>query len=92
MAQRTAIVKATSNADFGRRVGIHYTFASRIRNGKRLPSLDTISAIQTEFNLNDKETSDMIHAAAAGPQAFGDWINEHLFEESVSPERASQDA
>lgn len=88
MATRTAIVQATSNADFGRRVGIHYTFASRIRNGKRLPSLETITLIQSEFKLSDAETGAMIAAAREGAESFGAWVNENLFEESTAPERA----
>lgn len=74
------IIKATSNADFGRRVGVHYTYASRLRNGQRIPSSHTINAIRTAFELDEHMTSEMIQAAQTA-EGFGDWISEHLFEE-----------
>lgn len=79
-SRKGPIVKALSNADFGRRVGIHYTHASRLRNGQRLPSVSVLSSVQDAFQLNDKETSEMLEAAR-DPEAFGRWIDEHLFDE-----------
>jgi transcriptional regulator with XRE-family HTH domain len=80
MAVVLPIQKATSNADFGRRVGIHYTYASRLRNGQRVPSSHTINAIRNAFDLDEHMTSEMIQAAASA-EGFGEWISEHLFEE-----------
>jgi len=77
------IRKATSNTDFGNRVGIHYTFASRLRNGQRIPSLDTLNRIIEAFELNESEAAAITHSARSAPE-FGTWISEHLFEESTS--------
>jgi transcriptional regulator with XRE-family HTH domain len=73
------IDKAVSNADFGRRVGVHYTFASRLRNGQRIPSVETISAIRAAFNLDAATTVAMMDAAAQGAPTFGEWLNSTLF-------------
>ena len=73
------IDKAVSNADFGRRVGVHYTFASRLRNGQRIPSVETISAIRAAFNLDSATTVAMMDAAAQGSTVYGEWLNSTLF-------------
>ena len=76
--------KATSNADFVRRVGVQYTYASRLRNGERLPSMHTLQSIRSAFKLDDSQYISMLDAVARGPEYFGAWANRHLFEESVS--------
>ena len=73
------IDKAVSNTDFANRVGVHYTFASRLRNGQRVPSMATVTAIREAFELNSKQTTDMMDAIAAGPADFGYWVNDNLF-------------
>lgn len=78
-APSSSIVRATSNADFGRRVGVHYTYASRLRNGQRLPSSSTLIAIRHAFVLDDHMASEMMNATASAAQ-FGAWITDHLFE------------
>ena len=73
------IDKAVSNADFGRRVGVHYTFASRLRNGQRVPSMATVTAIREAFELTGPQTTAMMDAIANGAPAFGEWVNKNLF-------------
>lgn len=74
-----AIDRAVSNTDFARRVGIHYTMASRIRNGKRMPSSATLSRIQTSFGVQGDLLKSMMAALDEGQSAFGAWVQEHLF-------------
>lgn len=76
------INKAVSNTDFANRVGVHYTFASRLRNGQRVPSMATVTAIREAFELTGKQTTDMMDAIAQGPSAFGEWVNTNLFVKS----------
>lgn len=71
--------KAVSNADFGRRVGVHYTFASRLRTGQRIPSMATVVAIREAFDLDPKATAEMLDAIGESPAAFGQWVNKNLF-------------
>lgn len=74
--------KATSNADFARLVGVHFTMASRLRNGHRVPSPLTMIAIRRAFKLTDQEVVEMLEAACS-PDAFGQWARTHLFEEHI---------
>lgn len=76
------INKAVSNTDFANRVGVHYTFASRLRNGQRVPSMATVTAIREAFGLTGKQTTDMMDAIAQGPSVFGEWVNTNLFVKS----------
>lgn len=76
----TKVVKATSNTDFARRVGIHYTMASRIRNGKRMPSAGTLSSVIEAFQIKGKKLDDLMHAVNEGQESFGVWVRANLFE------------
>lgn len=60
-------------------MGVHYTFASRLRNGQRVPSMATVTSIREAFALNGKQTTAMMDAIADGAEAFGAWINKNLF-------------
>lgn len=73
------IEKAASNTDFARRVGVHYTMASRIRNGKRMPSSHTLSSMQVAFGVQDGDLRSMMKAIEGGQDTFGAWVREHLF-------------
>jgi transcriptional regulator with XRE-family HTH domain len=75
--------KATSNTDFGRRVGVHFTMASRLRNGHRVPSPQTMLAIRKAFDLSPVEVDAMVQAADT-PDTFGAWARANLFEEAVT--------
>lgn len=73
------IEPAVSNTDFARRVGIHYTMASRIRNGKRMPSAATLTAIIRAFHISEPLLTSMMNALDGGQDEFGKWIRKNLF-------------
>ena len=75
----STIERAVSNTDFARRVGVHYTMASRLRNGKRMPSSHTLSSICSAFNLRGADQEAMMRAVEAGQTEFGRWVREQLF-------------
>lgn len=75
----TPITQAASNTDFARRVGVHYTMASRIRNGKRMPSSHTLSCIQVAFDIQGDALTAMMQAVEGGQVTFGAWVRETLF-------------
>ena len=79
MNKNTRPVKAASNTDFARRVGVHYTMASRIRNGKRMPSSRTLSSIQVAFTIAGKDLQAMMVAVEGGAPTFSAWVRENLF-------------
>jgi transcriptional regulator with XRE-family HTH domain len=62
-----------SNADFGKRIGVTHSMASRIRNGQRLPSTARIAAIHREFEI---PLDQLIGAAEKGPTAFSQLMRE----------------
>ncbi len=63
-----------SNAEFGRRIGVGHSMASRIRSGQRVPSTGRILRIHEEFGL----PLDELMAAAASPAAFASLLGSKL--------------
>ena len=56
-----------SNSEFGRRIGVTHSMASRVRAGKRLPGIGTMQRISSEFGI---PIADLVTAHQAGPEAF----------------------
>lgn len=65
-----------SNAAFGHAVGVHFTTASRYRNGERVPSTDVALKIVKAYGLDLEE---MIEAMASGREIFGHYIRMRVF-------------
>lgn len=57
-----------SNDELGRRIGVSHSMASRIRNGRRLPSTRTLARICQEFDIPLPEAH---QAYECGPLEFG---------------------
>lgn len=68
---------AVSNAQFAKAVNAHYTMASRLRNGQRMPSVSMLNRIIEAYHLDAAET---LAAYAAGPAQFGRYLREQVFE------------
>lgn len=66
-----------TNEEFAQRVGCHFTMASRMKNGERLPSVKTLVRISDEFNL---PISTLTQAHTQGPVAFSKLLRERVFE------------
>ena len=64
-----------SNEEFGSRIGVSHSMASRIRNGRRLPGILVIGAIHREFGI---PLARLHRAYADGPDAFGRLVSETL--------------
>jgi transcriptional regulator with XRE-family HTH domain len=73
---------AVTNEEFAERVGVHFTMASRMRNGNRLPSVKTMISISNAFDLKMDDLSD---AYAAGPDQFGEFLRENIFDSIPNP-------
>lgn len=71
------MIPILTNEQFGERVGVHFTMASRLRNGMRLPSVTTLSNITREFNLDPQ---DALEAYRGGAEAFGRFLRERVFD------------
>lgn len=68
---------AMTNYSFAEAVGINYTMASRLRNGKRLPSGRLLLRIQEQFGLPYEELRD---AYQGGSAEFGRYISAKIFD------------
>jgi len=76
-----------TNEEFGERVGCHYSMASRLRNGERLPSRDLLRRIISAFELNRAEAYE---AYDQGKEEFSRYLRATVLEpsepESSDPE------
>lgn len=61
-----------TNEEFGNRIGVSHSMASRIRNGRRLPGTQVLWAIHREFGIPVEE---LMAAHQDGPTAFGELIS-----------------
>lgn len=61
---------------FSDRVGCHFTTASRLRAGERLPGRRLLRSIVKEYGLDRGAALD---AFTAGPESFGAFLRENVF-------------
>lgn len=66
-----------TNEEFGERVGCHYSMASRLRNGERLPSRDLLRRIISAFELDRAEAYE---AYDQGKEAFSQYLRGTVLE------------
>ena len=64
-----------SNRELGERIGVSPSMASRLRNGRRGPSVPVLYAISEEFDL---PLSRLVAARVEGPEAFGAVLQRRL--------------
>jgi transcriptional regulator with XRE-family HTH domain len=65
-----------TNGEFARAIGVHFTMASRYRNGQRIPSTTVLKKIADEYGLPIDE---LVDAATAGGDQFGHYMRYNLF-------------
>ena len=68
-----------TNPEFARRVELHFTMASRLRNGERLPGLATFIRVVKEFSLSDDKIREWLMAIDKGEEASGQWLRDNIF-------------
>jgi hypothetical protein len=73
------VTNPVTNFDFAKRVGIHYTMASRLRNGERRPGLATVIGTMRAFSLTSDEVTEWLEAISESPAASGLWLRGHIF-------------
>ena len=64
-----------TNEQFGAKIGVDFSLASRLRNGKRLPTLPQLWRISKAFKLPAKA---LVEASTKGPEAFGKYLRTHI--------------
>lgn len=70
----------TTNDEFAEKIGIHFTMASKLRNGRRKPSSQTMSKIIMAYGLDHNEAND---ALSRGGESFGQYLRENIFEKET---------
>lgn len=73
---------AMTNEDFAAKVGVTDSYASYLRNGKRLPSGDLLVTIIMKFELDPIPA---MKAYQDGSDAFGTYLRDHVFSRTGSP-------
>lgn len=61
---------------FAEKTGCHATMASRLRTGKRKPSLSLLLRIGDAFKLPE---ADLIKAYRGGAESFGAYLRKYVF-------------
>lgn len=69
--------RRVKNTEFAKRVGCHFTSASRYRNGNRLPGVPILGRIMLAFGLPLQSTLD---AYDKGAEEFSRYLREHVFD------------
>lgn len=67
-----------TNEEFASRVGIHFTMASKLRNGSRKPSVETLIAMRDAFGLDG---NDILDAYSKGAESLGEYVRQAIFNE-----------
>jgi len=78
-----------TNFTFAERVGIHYTMASRLRNGERKPGLSTVIATWRAFDLSCQQVLSWLAAIDEGAEQSGRWLRDNIFEPKATPVSAA---
>ena len=66
---------------FAARVGCHFTTASRLRAGKRLPGRRTLGKIVREYDL---DPADALEAFSDSKETFGEFLRSNVFKTDPS--------
>lgn len=84
-----------TNEEFGANVGCDFTMASRLRNGKRLPSRELLESIVRVYHL---DANDALAATRDGKEAFANYLDRTVFnpparepDQDEEVERAGED-
>lgn len=78
MAAMATPERVMTNERFAELVDCHFTMASRLRNGQRLPSAKLLVRIKNAFDLPYTE---LMAAYDDGPEAFGQYIRFKVYGE-----------
>lgn len=70
---------STTNAEFAAATNLHFTMASRLRNGERTPSFGTVVTVMHAYKLSCENVVEWVKAIADGPEESGRWLRDNIF-------------
>jgi transcriptional regulator with XRE-family HTH domain len=85
-----ARIRVRTNPEFAELAGIAPTTASRIRNGHRVPSRETVQAIIAGFQLTGSVAQRCKDAYLTGGNAFAEFVRKELFEADVEHDELAE--
>lgn len=68
-----------TNGEFGQKIGVTDSYASYLRNGKKLPAGEVLARIIRLFNLDADTTKRALQAYEDGKDAFGAFLRDEVF-------------
>lgn len=74
---------------FADRVGCHFTTASRLRSGDRMPSRELLGRIVEAYSLDKRKTLDLY--TAGDSQEFGEYLRDQVFKGESESRSAPQE-
>jgi hypothetical protein len=74
-----------TNTDFASAIGVHFTMASRLRNGERKPGLTTVIRTMHAYQLTCSEIVAWLKAIDTSASASGAWLRANVFSRSATP-------
>lgn len=78
MLMTTLDKEVVTNETFAKAIDVHFTMASKLRNGHRMPSIPTLIRIWQAYGLDGNE---LLAAAAQGEESFGRFLRGRIFED-----------
>lgn len=64
-----------TNAELGQRLGVTESYASYLRNGRRMPSGSLLAKMVEKFGMDG---TGLLRAYRAGPEALATYLRDHL--------------
>lgn len=91
MTNQTAASAVTLDA-FAAKVGCHFTTASRLKAGDRLPSIELLSRIILVYGLDANQMMEMVFSTnipkSDRRDAFGRYLRQNIFNVKDEPDAA----
>ncbi len=89
MENSTAPSAVTLDA-FAERVGCHFTTASRLKSGERLPGRELLGRIIDAYDLDVQEAMRIYTSGGDARQKFGQYLCDHVFVPAKTEETESR--
>lgn len=74
-----------TNTDFADAIGVHFTMASRLRNGDRKPGITTVIRTMQAYQLDPEEVTEWLRAIDLGARQSGSWLRDNVFCREAEP-------
>lgn len=81
----TQTASAVTLDAFAAKVGCHFTTASRLKSGERLPGRELLGRIIDAYNLDHREATTIYTSVGDAREAFGAYLRAKIFKAPEEP-------